>query len=232
MENPLNRKISTKSSGRKLFLLKPIRWKTFIRDFIVIQVGFALFGLAIATLIRANLGTSPWVMLEVALSQISGLTPGTMSILIGFLVLFGSVVLRERIGWGTVGNMLFIGPWEDLALAWIPPVTGHLALQIAMLLGAVVMMGLASAIYIGVDAGAGPRDSLMLAVKRTTGWSLRRARGTIEVILVLLAWFLGGPAGIGTVIFAVLIGLSVQGWFKLLKVEPHRSVEPDASGGK
>lgn len=230
MKNLISRKISTYGYWRKLFLFKPLRRETFIRDFIMIQVGFALFGLAIAILIRANLGTSPWVMLEVALSLISGLTPGTLSIIIGFVVLFGSVVLRERIGWGTVGNMLFIGPWEDLALSLIPPVTGNLMLQAAMLLGSIVMMGLASAIYIGVDAGAGPRDSLMLAVKRITGWSLRRARGTIEVVLVLLAWVLGGPAGIGTLVFAVLIGPSVGGWFKLLKVEPHRTTESGTTG--
>ena len=203
-------------------MFQPIRWKTFLRDFFVIQVGFALFGLAIATLIRANLGTSPWVMVEVAFSQITGLTPGTVSVLVGFAVLGFSVILREQIGWGTLGNMLFIGPWEDLALAWIPPVTGSPVLQGAMLLAAIIMMGLASAIYIGVQAGAGPRDSLMLAVKRISGWSLRRTRGTIEVVLVLLGWFLGGPAGVGTVIFAILIGPSVQAGFKFFRVETDR----------
>ena len=153
-------------------MFKPIRRNTFFRDFVVIQLGFALFGLGIATLIRANLGTSPWVMLEVALSQISGLTPGTLSVIIGFIVLAGALILRERIGWGSLCNILFIGPWEDLALSIIPPVEDNLPIQIAMLLAAVMLIGMASAIYIGVDAGAGPRDSLMLAVKRISGWSL------------------------------------------------------------
>jgi len=206
-------------------LLKPIRWKTFGRDLIVIQIGYALFGLAIAILIRANLGTSPWVMLEVALAQIFDLTPGTLSVLIGFVVLIGALALRERVGWGTLGNILCIGPFEDLALHYIPPATDNLLLQLGMLTTAAILMGIASAVYIGVDAGAGPRDSLMLAVKRTTGWSLRRARGTIEVCLVTLGWLLGGPIGVGTVIFAILIGPSVQWGFKLFKVEPHRPVE-------
>ena len=174
-------------------------------------------------MIRANLGTSPWVMLEVALSQITGLTPGTLSVIVGFFVLVVALILRERIGWGTLGNMLFIGPWEDLALFLIPPVKDNFILQMAMLLIAILLMGLASAIYIGVDAGAGPRDSLMLAVKRVSGWSLHRARGSIEVIVVLLGWVLGGPIGIGTVVFALLIGLSVQGWFRLLNVKPHQT---------
>ena len=206
-------------------IYKPILWKTFLRDFVVIQMGFALFGSSIAILIRANLGTSPWVMLTVALSQISGLTPGIMTMIIGFFVLAGSLILRERIGWGTLGNILFIGPWMDLALSIIPPVTGNLMLQIAMLLASVLLMGLASAIYIGVDAGAGPRDTLMLAVERNSRLSLRLARGSIEVIVVLFGWLLGGPAGIGTVVFALLIGPTVQWGFKIFNVQPHRPLE-------
>jgi uncharacterized membrane protein YczE len=82
-------------------------------------------------------------------------------------------------------------------------------------------MGLASAIYIGVDAGAGPRDSMMLAIKRTTGISIRAARAIIEVTVVTIGWLLGGPAGIGTLVFALLVGPSVQFGFKLFKVQPH-----------
>jgi uncharacterized membrane protein YczE len=213
-------------------MLRPVRWKTFARDFVVIQVGFALFGLAIATLIRANLGTGPWTILGVALAQIFGLTPGTMSVLIGFVVLSGALILRERIGWGTLCNILFIGPWQDMGLWFIPSVTDNLPLQATMLLAAILLMGIATAIYIGVDAGAGPRDSLMLAVKRTSGWSLRRARGSIEVTLVLLGWLLGGPAGIGTVVFAVLIGPAVQWSFKLFNVVPHHQMEPEPAIAK
>jgi uncharacterized membrane protein YczE len=187
-----------------------------------------MFGLAIALMIRGNIGTSAWAVLEVALSKILHITPGTMSVIMGFLVLSGALILREKIGWGTLANILSIGPWEDLALSRIPSVTGNLPLQIAMLLTAILLMGMASAIYIGVDAGAGPRDSMMLAIKRTTGVSLRVARGIIEVTVVTIGWLLGGPAGIGTLVFALLIGPSVQWGFKLLKVEPHKPVEPAA----
>jgi uncharacterized membrane protein YczE len=209
-------------------MFKPIRWKTFWKEFLVIQVGFAIFGFAIATMIRANLGTSAWAVLEVALSKIVGITPGTVTVLMGFLVLSGSLILREKIGWGTLANILSVGPWIDLSLWLIPSVQGNLLLQIPMLLGAIAAMGLASAIYIGVDAGAGPRDSLMLAIRRTTGVSIRVARAIIEVTVVAIGWLLGGPAGIGTLVFAVLIGPSVQAGFKLLKVEPHKPLEPEA----
>lgn len=209
-------------------MFKPIHWKTFPKDFLRIQAGFLMFGLAIALMIRGNIGTSAWAVLEVALSKILGVTPGTMTVVMGFLVLSGALILREKIGWGTLANILSIGPWEDLALSQIPSVTDNLPLQIAMLLAAILLMGLASAIYIGVDAGAGPRDSLMLAIRRTTRVSIRVARGIIEVTVVTVGWLLGGPAGIGTLAFALLIGPSVQWGFKLLKVEPHKPVEPQA----
>jgi len=203
-------------------MLKPVRWNTFIRDFFVIQIGFALFGLSIATMIRSNVGTSPWALLEVAVSGLTGITPGRMSIIVGFVVLLGALALREKIGWGTLSNILFIGLWEDMFLGFIPSVENHLILQSLMLLGAVFMMGIASAIYIGVDAGAGPRDSLMLAVHRTSGLSLRLGRAIIEIIVVTVGWLLGGPLGFGTVIFALLIGPSVQWAFKLFKVQTHK----------
>jgi uncharacterized membrane protein YczE len=214
--------VSSRDILEGVLMFKPIRWKTFVRDLIVIEIGLGMFGIAIAILIRANLGTSAWAVLEVALSKIIGITPGTMSVMMGFIVLSGALILRERIGWGTLANILSIGPWEDLALWFIPSVKGNLPIQFAMLLTAIAMMGLASAIYIGVYAGAGPRDSLMLAIKRKTGFSLRMARGSIEVTVVAIGWLLGGPAGVGTVIFALIIGTFVQWGFKLLKVDPHR----------
>ena len=200
-------------------MFKPIRWKTLPRDFAVIQIGFALFGLAIAMLIHANLGTNPWVMLSVALSDILGLSVGTITVLVGFSVLALALIMRERVGWGTLGNILFIGPWTDLFLWLIPSVTDNWLLQGAMLLASILIMGMATGIYIGVDAGAGPRDTLMLAVQRGTGWSLRRARGTIELCVFVAGWLLGGPFGIGTIVVALLIGPAVQWGFRLFKVQ-------------
>jgi uncharacterized membrane protein YczE len=206
-------------------MLKPIKWKTFPQDFLRIQAGFFMFGLAIALMIRGNLGTGAWSVLEVALSKILHITPGTMTVIMGFLVLSGALIMREQIGWGTLTNILSIGPWEDMWLARIPSITNNLPLQIGMLLLAILLMGMASAIYIGVDAGAGPRDSMMLAIKRTTGISIRLARGIIEVTVVTIGWLLGGPAGIGTLVYALMVGPSVQWGFKLLKVEPHKPIE-------
>ncbi|HMZ07688.1 MAG TPA: hypothetical protein PK078_08720 [Anaerolineales bacterium] len=211
-------------------MIKPVRWKTFPRDFVVIQIGFALFGLAISMMIRGNLGTSAWVVLEAALAYKIGITVGTMTIIMGFIVLICAVAMREKMGWGTLGNILSIGPWIDLFNLFIPDVDGNIWLQFAMLLAAIVLMGLGSAIYIGVDAGAGPRDSLMLAIKRTTGVSIRVSRAIIEITVVLIGWLLGGPVGIGTVIYALLIGPSVQWGFKVFNVQPHKEEEVVQAG--
>lgn len=207
-------------------MLKPIRWNTFARDFLRIQIGFMLFGLAITLMIRGNIGTSAWAVLEVALAQRIGISIGTMTVLMGFFVLTGAVLMREKLGWGTLGNILSIGPWEDMWLSIVPSVENNLPLQVGMLLVAIFIMGLASAIYIGVDAGAGPRDSMMLAIKRTTGISIRAARAIIEVTVVTIGFFLGGPAGFGTLAYALLVGPSVQWGFKIFKVQPHKP-EPE-----
>ncbi len=200
-------------------MFKPIHWKTVPRDFAVIQIGFALFGLAIACLIQANLGTSPWVMLTVALADITGLTPGIITILTGIVVLSSSLIMREQIGWGTLANILFIGLWVDMFLWFIPSVTDNWLIQITLLLASIVTMGLGSAIYIGVNVGAGPRDSLMLSVSRLLNVNLRTARSGIELCVFVLALFLGGPFGVGTIVFALLIGASVQQAFKLFNVQ-------------
>jgi len=203
-------------------MLKPIRWNTFVRDLFVIQIGFLLYGLALSMIIRAELGTSTWLVLEVALANILKIKIGTMSVIMGFMVLSTALLTRERIGWGTLANILSIGPWINLFLGIIPVIEDNLVLRIGVFLLAIVILGIASAIYIGVDAGAGPRDSLMLAVHRITGFSVRVARGSIEVVVVTIGWLLGGPAGWGTLAFALLIGPSVQWAFKLFHVQPHR----------
>lgn len=211
-------------------MIKPVRWNTFIRDFIRIQIGFLLYGLAITLMIRGNLGTSAWAVLEVALADFLHITVGTMTVIMGFIVLIVSLLMREQIGWGTLGNILSIGPWVDLCMWLVPEVNNNLLLQIAMLLVAIVIMGLASAIYIGVDAGAGPRDSLMLAIHRKTGASIRVARAIIEVTVVAIGWLLGGPAGVGTVVHAVLIGPAVQWGFKVFNVQAHKESEEVQAG--
>ena len=198
--------------------LKPVRWRTFPRDFLVIQIGFALFALAIAFLIRSNLGTSPWVVLEMAFINYIPLTPGQSGNHPGAMVLLLALALREPVGWGTLGNIICIGLWEDVALDYLPIMNDYLPGQVLYLVLSVLVMAGATAIYIGVNAGAGPRDSLMIAVARATGLSVRVARAGIEIAVVTSGWLLGGPVGIGTLVFALAIGPAVQTAFRIFKV--------------
>jgi uncharacterized membrane protein YczE len=147
----------------------------------------------------------------------------------GFLILILAMVLRERVGWGTLGNILIIGPWLNLFLDWISTPQDGLLLRVGMFLLGTLLQGIATAVYIGADAGAGPRDSLMLAIHRVTGLSIRVARGALELIVVLIGWILGGPAGVGTVAFALLIGPAVQWSFKLFNVQPHKPEVAEAA---
>ena len=187
----------------------------------VIQGGFALFGLSIAIVIRANLGATSWAVLEVALSHIIIITPGMASILVGAVVLIIALSLRERVGWGTVANIVSIGLWEDLFLWILPEIQSNLPLQLLGLALGLVTMSLGTAIYIGVNAGAGPRDSLMMAIARTTRLDVRAARVIIETTVVLAGWMLDGPLGWGTILFALLIGPGVQSAFRLFGMETH-----------
>lgn len=204
-------------------MFKPVNWKTFPRDFLIVQLGFIIYGLSIALLIRADLGTGPWAVLAVALADLTGTSPGTMIVVTGLIILFGTLAMREKIGWGTLGNIICIGPWVDSFLVYIPSLKGNLILQISGMLVAIILTGLATAVYISVNSGAGPRDSLMLAVSRITGKSVRLSRVAIEIVVVILGWTLGGPVGVGTLAFAVLIGPIVQSFFRLLKVQLHSS---------
>jgi uncharacterized membrane protein YczE len=125
-------------------MLRPIRWNTFIRDLLVIQFGFMLYGLAISLVIRANLGTGTWVVLEVALAGLLNIRIGTMTVIMGFVVLAIVLAARERVGWGTLGNILSIGPWLYLFLSFFSTPQNNFALLVGMLVWGVFVEGIAT----------------------------------------------------------------------------------------
>ncbi|MFZ6029267.1 MAG: YczE/YyaS/YitT family protein [Chloroflexota bacterium] len=190
------------------------------RKMLRIQIGFMLYGLSINLVVKANFGTSAWVVLEGALAKLFSISLGLSVILISILVLLVSYLLRQDFGWGTFLNMIFIGVWVDItreiAFVYISP---NIYFRIIFFILGVVFMGLATALYVGVDAGAGPRDSLMLGVSKKCRISVQKARTIIEITVVLIGFLLKGPLGIGTLIFALCIGPSVQFWFKQLHVK-------------
>jgi uncharacterized membrane protein YczE len=169
--------------------------------------------------VNANLGLDSWDVLHMAITYHLPITLGESSIAVAFLVVLADAILKEPLGWGTIANMIFIGVWIDVLKPFVPTVPLQFPIEIAYLLLGTVIMGFATAIYIGVDAGAGPRDTLMLALSRVGKVSLRVARASIEITVVAAGWVLGGPVWLGTLVAALAIGPVVQFAFKVLRVK-------------
>ncbi len=206
--------------AREIFMIHWTGWRRFVSDFLTIQIGFLLLGLSIDIMVQANLGLSSWEVLQMALTNHFPISLGQATIGVSVIVTLMDISLKQPLGWGTVTNALFIGLWVDWLRPFVPKVPDILWIQIAYLLLGVLVMGFGTAVYVGVNAGAGPRDSLMLAVARVSRISVRRARTFIEVSVVVIGWMLGGPVWLGTLISAVTIGPAVQLAFRLLNIHP------------
>jgi uncharacterized protein len=195
-------------------------------------VGLFLYALGIVMTINANLGLGPWDVFHQGLSRTVGITMGQASITMGILIVITNYFVGEKLGWGTLCNMLFIGIFMDiLMLNNIVPIYEDKILQVIMMLGGMFVIGLASYFYIGAGLGSGPRDGLMVLLTKKTGKSVRFIRNCIEITVLIAGYFLGGFVGIGTLIIALGIGYSVQFVFKLFKFDvkavKHRYVEDD-----
>lgn len=190
-------------------------------------LGLAMYGISLAMFIRAGLGLDPWDVFHQGLSEKTGLSIGVVVIVVSFLVLLLWIPLRQMPGIGTLANAVLVGLFADLGL-WLIPEFSHLGGQIALLAGAVVLNGIASACYIGARLGPGARDGLMTGLVRRTGWSVRLVRTGIEVTVLAIGWLLGGSVGVGTVVYALAIGPLVQLLLPRFMVPEGR---PDAEPG-
>ena len=190
-----------------------------VRRLVQLYAGLALYGASMALIIRSTLGNMPWDVLHQGIAGRIGWTIGAVSILVGALVLLAWIPLRQRPGLGTVSNVVVIGVAVDATLA-VVPAPGDLPLRVALLAAGVGLNAVATAAYIGVHLGPGPRDGLMTGLVRRTGRSVRLVRTSIEVGVVATGWLLGGTLGVGTVVYALAIGPLVQLLLPRLSLRP------------
>jgi uncharacterized membrane protein YczE len=179
------------------------------RRLVQLYAGLALYGASMALLVRSSLGVTPWDVLHQGLARQLGWSLGTVAIAVGALVLLAWIPLRQKPGLGTVSNVVVIGLAVDATLA-VVPAPSALAARAGLVVAGVLLTAVATAAYIGVHLGPGPRDGLMTGLVRRTGRSVRLVRTSIEAAVVATGWLLGGTLGPATVLYALAIGPLVQ----------------------
>lgn len=204
--------------------------RSFVLRFSRLLAGLLLYGLAEALMVHATIGVSPWMVFAQGVAHVTGLGIGLLTVLIGGLVLLAWIPLRQRPGLGTLMNVLLVGPFIELGL-WIfpaPSVFGASGLAGALVATGYFAVGLlllavASGVYIGAAMGPGPRDGLMTGLHSRLGWPIWLGRTAVEGTVLVTGWLLGGDVGLGTVAFALLVGplcgVSLR-WFGVTKAAP------------
>jgi uncharacterized membrane protein YczE len=182
---------------------------TMARRIAQLIVGLFLYGLGISMMVQAAVGIAPWDVLSQGVSKQTGIPFGFVTNILGIVVLLFWIPIRQRLGFGTILNVLLIGPSAQVGLALIPLQT-ELWAQILFFAGGLVSVAIATGMYIGARWGAGPRDGLMTGLHARTGIKIWIVRSAIEVTVLLIGWALGGNFGVGTIAFALLIGPMVN----------------------
>jgi uncharacterized membrane protein YczE len=210
-------------TGRQPFF-RPVPPARYIQLFL----GLTLFGISLAFLVRSRLGLDPWDVFHQGLARRTGMAIGTWSILVGAVLLLSWIPLHQRPGIGTVCNVVLIGVVLDATLE-IFPQPRALAVRWLCLVVGIGLNAVATGAYVGAGLGPGPRDGLMVGLA-ARGHSIRVVRTSIELIVLAAGIALGGTAGIGTVVFAVLIGPLVHVTLPLLSHGAMTKDHPRAKG--
>lgn len=190
-----------------------------LRRLTQLYVGLLAYGLGLALVVAADLGAAPWDVLHQGLTHQFGLTIGIWNVLVAIVLMTLWVPLRQRAGIGTLTNALLVGVFFDLAL-WVLPEVDGLVLRWVWLVTGILVVGLATGCYIGAQLGPGPRDGIMTGLV-DLGLSVRMARTGLEALVVTVGFLLGGTVGLGTLLFALLIGQVAHVFLPLLTIAEH-----------
>ncbi|MBT4909187.1 MAG: hypothetical protein HOI76_01850 [Microbacteriaceae bacterium] len=186
-----------------------LRSRHYLRRWSQLLSGLFLFGFSAAMMLRANIGVDPWTVFAEGFNVRWGFSFGWVIVISGLAVLLIWIPLRQRPGIGTILNALLVGPSMEVGLALVEtPET--LPQRIVLFSSGLLMMGIASGLYIGARFGPGPRDGLMVGFNARFGWPMWAVRTGVESTVLAIGWALGGTFGVGTIVFAVLIGPLAQ----------------------
>lgn len=204
-----------------------------ILKYLKLFLGFFVCSLGIIIIIKSDLGFSPWDVLHQGISKVSKLTIGQASILVGSVVITLDFYLGERIGSGSILNIIFIGTFMDLILYLdIVPLSNGVFVGIFMMFLGIFILSVGCYLYISTGLGCGPRDALMVALTKKSKFQVGTIRNFIEISVLVAGYLMGGYAGIGTVITAFFTGIFIQGVFKLFKFDVksvvHRDIKSEA----
>jgi hypothetical protein len=184
------------------------RWRAKPSTLGILVLGLYLFGTGDALLVVSGLGVSPWTVLAQGLGDQLGISIGLATFIVSAVVLLLWIPLREVPGLGTVANAIVIAIALQVGVTFLPSPT-NVFIQFAFVIIGILIIGLGSGLYLTTRMGPGPRDGWMTGIHLRTGWPVSAVRLGIEVVVLTAGWLLGGTVGIGTVMFAILIGPSV-----------------------
>ena len=181
--------------------------RNYIARLLWLVAGVAVSALGITMMLRANVGLEPWSVLQQGLAQTAGITYGTASMIVGAAAIGTAMLCGDSFGIGTVVDIVLCAVCIDglLWLDWIPQMHS-LSSGIPMLLAGMELLAIGTWMYMKSALGAGPRDALMVALARKTGRSVGLCRASVEIVVIIAGFLLGGQVGIGTVIAAFGLG--------------------------
>ena len=184
------------------------RWDLSLSRVAILCFGLFIFGIGDALLIQSNLGNAPWSVLAQGLAKTFNSEIGLLTFIISAIVLLLWLPLKEKPGFGTVANIVIIAAAIQLGVDLIPPAENTIW-GLVYIFSGIALVGAGSSLYITCGLGAGPRDGLMTALHQKTGIRVGRVRLGIEGTVLILGALLGGVLGVGTALFALLIGQSI-----------------------
>lgn len=184
------------------------RWDLSISRVAILFFGLFIFGIGDSLLIQSNLGNAPWSVLAQGLAKTFDSEIGLLTFIISAIVLLLWIPLKEKPGFGTIANIVIIAAAIQLGIDFIPP-AGNFAIGLIYIFLGIALVGAGSSLYITCGLGPGPRDGLMTAIHHRSGVRVGRVRLAIEGTVLILGALLGGTLGVGTALFALLIGQSI-----------------------